>query len=654
VALDGYYALVSAPGDDDLGSNSGSAYVFDIRTGVQITKFTALDGTINNGLGQSVAISGHLALVGVPFDDDKGIHSGSAYLFDTVTGKQISKLTAYDGAAGTQFGVAVALNANTALVGANTDDDLISNAGAAYLFRPLASPLPLTLAAARGSQGPGTVEASFSRFGPDVFLNPDGEVSLTAQLTGPGASGGRAFGAWNNLAPGRSLDLALRGRDDIGGARIASVTGTVSNHPNEALVHTVLTGTGVTPANNRCLWRDDGAAVSKVLRTGDNPGNIFNGGRLQAMTQVAHASVDSIAVAGQLARGSGSGMGEKLVTASNDSVVFSMTHNGANTGELYREGNPESSGTMVPGTLGQLLGRVAQSRSSLWVVVPSWWIPDGGGAPFQKLYEQVSNSPLSLKAVQGGNAPGTGMLAAQYRSFLGESLSESGWAAWRATLTGPTVTIADNEGLWHEKNLLVVRKGQQLNAGDEPGVRVSRILQFWPSSGFLRVFFLARLSGPGVTAANDVALYVWHYNGGMPVVDRLMREGDFTSAQDGSRIGTIQRVDVTPGTSSQYVVLASLTGASRTNQALFTGRGDQGTVLSGKHLRLPGLQLRKGILYTSPNTVPRTLRSILLPATTDATGAGGKGFGQVINPDGHVVVNLQFDNGAQEILSGVP
>ena len=132
VALDGTTALIGAYGDDDKGSNSGSAYLVDTATGTQ-TKITASDGAANDNFGLSVALDGTTALIGAGGDDDKGSNSGSAYLVDTATGTQ-TKLTASDGAAFDEFGISVALDGSTALIGADGDDDKGSYSGSAYLF----------------------------------------------------------------------------------------------------------------------------------------------------------------------------------------------------------------------------------------------------------------------------------------------------------------------------------------------------------------------------------------------------------------------------------------------------------------------------------------------------------------------------------------
>jgi hypothetical protein len=134
VGISGTTAIVGAYRNDDNGSNSGSAYLFDTNTGVQTAKLTASDGATNDHFGLVVGISGTTAIVAATNDDDNGTDSGSAYLFDTTTGAQIAKLTASDGAAEDDFGVSVAISGTTAIVGALDDDDNGTDSGSAYLF----------------------------------------------------------------------------------------------------------------------------------------------------------------------------------------------------------------------------------------------------------------------------------------------------------------------------------------------------------------------------------------------------------------------------------------------------------------------------------------------------------------------------------------
>ncbi len=138
VFLYGDTALVGAPLDDDLGTDSGSAYVFE-RTGTTWTqpkKLTAADGAADDRFGWSVVLQDGTALVGAPLDDDLGTDSGSAYVFERAGSSwgQQAKLTAGDGAADDEFGYSVSLGGDTALVGAVYDDDVQPTCGSAYVF----------------------------------------------------------------------------------------------------------------------------------------------------------------------------------------------------------------------------------------------------------------------------------------------------------------------------------------------------------------------------------------------------------------------------------------------------------------------------------------------------------------------------------------
>lgn len=125
VAISGNTAIVSAQGDNDNGSNSGSAYLFDTTTGQQLFKLKPSDGTTSGNFGRSVAISGTTALVGTDFS------TNAAYLFDTTTGLQTRRLAANDSISTSRFGYSVALSGNFALVGALRGT---TGNGAAYLF----------------------------------------------------------------------------------------------------------------------------------------------------------------------------------------------------------------------------------------------------------------------------------------------------------------------------------------------------------------------------------------------------------------------------------------------------------------------------------------------------------------------------------------
>ena len=51
-------------------------------TVAEVAKLTASDGAVGDCFGYSVSVSGDTAVVGATGDDDNGVESGSAYVFD--------------------------------------------------------------------------------------------------------------------------------------------------------------------------------------------------------------------------------------------------------------------------------------------------------------------------------------------------------------------------------------------------------------------------------------------------------------------------------------------------------------------------------------------------------------------------------------------
>ncbi len=95
------------------------------------------------GFGWSVALtalheygSADFAAIGAARDNPKGDMSGSAYIFARSRNawKEKAKLVASDGAKDDNFGWAVAIDRNIAVVGSPGNDDAGSGSGAAYIF----------------------------------------------------------------------------------------------------------------------------------------------------------------------------------------------------------------------------------------------------------------------------------------------------------------------------------------------------------------------------------------------------------------------------------------------------------------------------------------------------------------------------------------
>lgn len=134
----GTLSVMGAAGDDDNGADSGAAYVLRWNGGAwaQVAKLLASDGAPFDRFGWSVSARGFVA-VGSPGDDDNGTDSGAAYVFEEWSGTwtQLAKLLPADGQAGDGFGHSICATLELIVVGAPGDDDMGLDSGAGYVFR---------------------------------------------------------------------------------------------------------------------------------------------------------------------------------------------------------------------------------------------------------------------------------------------------------------------------------------------------------------------------------------------------------------------------------------------------------------------------------------------------------------------------------------
>ncbi len=239
VAVDGNTVLVGAHQDDDNGDNSGAAYIFTRFRGVwgnapvsgnhrvETAKLVAAGAAADDEFGISVALDGDTAVIGARQDDTR---NGSAYVFTKVSGvwSQKAKLIASDGAADDEFGISVAVDGDTIVVGAhqenaNDDDDDtnndVSDSGAAYVFAKV-SGVWSQKAKLLASDG-----AANDEFGISVAVDGD-TIIVGANLTNHIDSGGNAVndsgsayvftrdsaGGWSQKAKLTASDAAAQDR----------------------------------------------------------------------------------------------------------------------------------------------------------------------------------------------------------------------------------------------------------------------------------------------------------------------------------------------------------------------------------------------------------------------------------------------------------
>lgn len=141
VSIHGDYAVAGASGNDDAGSSSGSAYIFELSGGTwsEMTKLTASYPTAFDFYGGAVSIYDNRVLVGSRQDDEDAINSGSVYVYELSGGvwSETAKLTSFTAGdfPGAEFGDAIDLQGNIAFIGSSSHTpEATLNYGAASLW----------------------------------------------------------------------------------------------------------------------------------------------------------------------------------------------------------------------------------------------------------------------------------------------------------------------------------------------------------------------------------------------------------------------------------------------------------------------------------------------------------------------------------------
>lgn len=132
VAVSGTIALVAANNQTVNGNaKQGAVYVYTYADGnwTLTATLTATDGAAADYFGTSVSLSGSTALIGAPYHGG----SGAAYVFTESGGTwtQAAELTASDGVSGDNYGMNVAIDGSTAVIGAPGKN---GSQGGAYVY----------------------------------------------------------------------------------------------------------------------------------------------------------------------------------------------------------------------------------------------------------------------------------------------------------------------------------------------------------------------------------------------------------------------------------------------------------------------------------------------------------------------------------------
>lgn len=141
VAISGDRILVGAPSHGV--TNTGAAFVFERSGGgwVETATLAASDPFHSARFGISVAVDGDTAVVGANEHPQGGLASGAAYVFEYVAGTwvEVQRLASSNLTPGDFLGWSVAIQGDWIVVGAVSADGVTSQTGAAYVFHRSAS-----------------------------------------------------------------------------------------------------------------------------------------------------------------------------------------------------------------------------------------------------------------------------------------------------------------------------------------------------------------------------------------------------------------------------------------------------------------------------------------------------------------------------------
>jgi hypothetical protein len=695
VAISPHYLLIGAPLDDTTrGANAGSGYLFENLTPFkQVRKltdevlFSDHPTNANAQLGSSVAIRSQQLFLGAPSGDVPN-DPDCGFVFEFIANRPtdlrqilpvfpqeirgfgtslstsddllaIGPASDPNGAPSTlilslhnweapqvaasiipigiqstdQLGAATAIHGSSvyALTG---DSPTPSQRGALFQLGPISRPtLPSIALFKTGTSAPGVPGASISG---DLAQLHDPFTSASHHLltlSGPGASVVKGRGIWNHddpaspsLFPGQSINP---------GGTIISIS-SLRVGGGRLIAKGTRQGTSITSADNDLILVHSPASLpfpafleNDQLKgsSGPNPPLLGSFTAFAITTTVPVASV-----VGSLKRSSASG-----VNAGNDSffVVNDLDSVVPTAALPVREGDPANF------NLGAFLPRLAASGSTHSFAAAVLGPP----AQNQAVMHYTNTGTATLLLRKGGD-PRTGGTGEVFSAFLGESMANTGNLVVRSRLSGPGVNRANDEILHVVGPSLlpipIVRKGDIAPGFPlDSNIRIAAFLSFQHTRQGGSVLYLARLSGPGVTPANDLALFVDVTESivaippGNPIRPShlLLREGDPLPTSSKAIIQTIHRVAYCDD--GDYMALVSLVtrpgeATSSDNLALLYGESKftQPFTSDAEGFRKPFLLLRKGAHLAEYGGRPVKSLSFF-PGTLSPGGASGIGIGNV-------------------------
>lgn len=132
LATDTGVLAVGAPWDTERGIASGSVYLYDANTGNLLRKLTSDLVGESHEFGSALDVSGGIVAIGAPGDNTVGTRSGALYVFDVGSGEELTKIIPDDARLYDEFGYGVAAGDGYIAVGSSRGD--LPSSGKVYVY----------------------------------------------------------------------------------------------------------------------------------------------------------------------------------------------------------------------------------------------------------------------------------------------------------------------------------------------------------------------------------------------------------------------------------------------------------------------------------------------------------------------------------------
>jgi hypothetical protein len=523
VAISDSYAVVGEPAYNLASPKPGAVHVFNATTGAFIRTLKPADSINSDGFGFSVAIQGKYLLVGANRRMSSGL--GAAYLFDVSTGKQLRKINAFEQA--DFFGHAVAISGDLLFVSAPE----AFNRRGKVLVQGLLDPAITGVIKDDASISFAYLGTALYAHGNQIAVSAPGSGQIytfnrTTQKSALSPSG---------VSSGTPVGSAIVG---TGHSILFSCPLNDANFSDGGTIH------GLTFAN----------PTSAVRSIDPVPGSTRKLGRLMAMEGATLvASVESGAAGTSLLVHDLSASSTLMVINPQD-LATSIPHSalalsgnrlligssgddmlGTDAGVAYLiQPLPQAAGFVsivskgdpapgFPGILHNSLGDAAMSFQGLAVTRSTLSGTGSNGGKDIGMYSEVGH-PGYLESVAKSRQLYSGTIL--FGSPGSPISNDSAYSIFPCTLTGPGITSANNSAIFADSTsgvTTVVRKGIPLFGFSS--ITVSAIRQAAQSSNpnHVAVRLDAKIGTTGATPANDSAIALLSHVG---MTTDVVREGD--------------------------------------------------------------------------------------------------------------------------------